>query len=299
MREMIRNAWLGWQNYTDNGKLAALLLMALLFFWLGKREKRNKFFTFIVYTTIMTVCCICPFTAAVFMQYQTRFYDYPWIWSLVPVTMIIALAGTLLWIELTEEYARKKGKLWKCAGITAMMVSVICLCGRMGNTIWESGQEIQKEIETSRVLEIITENGENTNIVLWAPQGIMEYARALNGCIRLPYGRNMWDDALNAYSYDTYGDTEKTLYVWMSNAEETGEGVAFIEIGKEAALEPERTQKVTITAAECVDMAAELGVTHILLPENMRQETLEELENRLGTPLEQVEGYYLFRIREH
>ena len=31
MTELMRKAWLGWEEYTDHGKLAALLLASLLF----------------------------------------------------------------------------------------------------------------------------------------------------------------------------------------------------------------------------------------------------------------------------
>ena len=44
MRELLRNAWLGWQNYTDDGKLAALLLAALLFLWLRNKKVSQKGF---------------------------------------------------------------------------------------------------------------------------------------------------------------------------------------------------------------------------------------------------------------
>lgn len=300
MMELLRNAWLGWQNYTNNGKMAALLLIALLLFWFGKTELRNKYRTFVIYTTVMVVCCICPFTAAILMTYQTKFYDYQWIWGAVPVTIMIALAGTLLWTELSEKYAKTKRARWKIAGITALMVGVIYLCGRMENNIWDTDKAAQNREETAKVLEKITENGTNKNIVLWAPQKIMEYTRVLDGNICLPYGRNMWDGALNAYSYDTYGEAEKMLYAWMSYAEETGEGEAEVEIAEgNEEVESEETENKKaemeiITATECLEMARQLGVTHILLPENMQPGVLAELEEYLGISVENVEGYFLF-----
>lgn len=277
MRELIKNAWIGWMDYTETGKLAALLLLALLLFWFVGKEYRNRHMTLALYTTVMAVCCICPLTAAVLMTYQTRFYDYQWIWNMVPVTIFIALAGTLLWFELTEKYVKGKNGKLKCVGITAVMVALIYLCGPMMKNIWSPEEVTVKQTETAKVLERITENGQNKDITLWAPKETMEYARAVDGSIRLPYGRNMWDPALNAYSYDTYGHAEDILYAWMSYAEETGGGE-------------------TITATQSMDLAKQLGVTHILLPGNLQPEVLAEIEEYLEVQAETVEGYYLIRV---
>lgn len=320
MMELIRNAWSGWLNFTEHGKFAALLLLALLLFWfgsgqsenkkdgektvgskvIGKKALENRHRTLVYYTTAMTVCCICPLTAAALMAYQTKFYDYQWIWGAVPVTIVIALAGTQLWTQLTERYAKGKGAGWKTAGITVLLICVVYLCGSMQSNVWDAEESAQNREETAKVLEILTENGQNKDICLWAPQGIMEYARALDGSVVLPYGRNMWDGALNAYSYDTYGEEEKLLYTWMCHAEATGEGEA--EYGKTAVTEvaaenAEKTMQTrTITAAGCMETARRLGVTHILLPSNMQQEVLTELEAYLGIQAENVAGYYLLRI---
>lgn len=322
MQELIRNAWLGWQNYTDNGKLAALFLAALLILWLGGNglcknagKKAGKGLSaFYLYTGIMAVCCICPLTAAVLMKYQTRFYDYQWIWNAVPVTIIIAFAGTLLYTRILEKYAKQKGRWWKSVGITALFLAVIYLCGKMRNDVWDAEAESRKLEQTREVLEIITENGQNTDICLWAPQEILEYARALDGQIRLPYGRNMWDKALNAYAYDTYGETEKILYAWMEYAAETGEGELLLETGADTAGdgsvdipdagesggEPdweETQQEIAVSAISCADMALQLGVNGILLPGNLQPEVLAELEEHLGLSAEKVEGYYYFCFR--
>ena len=76
------DAWLGWKSFISNGKLAALLLAALIFLWYNRKQVERKL---LVYTSVMAVCCILPVTAVVLMGYQTKFYDYEWIWSLVPL----------------------------------------------------------------------------------------------------------------------------------------------------------------------------------------------------------------------
>lgn len=315
MMELIRNAWSGWLKYTEHGKIAALLLLALLLFLFdggqsenkkggkktpgsranGTKMLENRHRTLIFYTTVMSVCCICPLTAAALMAYQTKFYDYQWIWGTVPVTIVIALAGTQLWTKLAEKYDKGKGAGWKITGMTALLICVIYLCGSMQGNVWDADAALKNREDTANVLEILTENGENKSICLWAPRGIMEYARALDGSIVLPYGRNMWDGALNAYSYDICGEEEKLLYTWMCHAEATGEGEAEYTMAAGEGTE-ETVQTHTITAAECMETARRLGVTHILVPLNMQQEVLTELEAYLEIQAENVAGYYLLRI---
>lgn len=302
MWELMRNAWLGWQNFTDHGKLPALLLAALLFLWFGCSEKgkstgakrQDSRFVFLLYTCAMVICCICPLTAAVLMKYQTRFYDYQWVWSAVPMTVTIALAGTLFWTGLTEQPAKRKGGGWKIVGITLLSLSVIYLCGPMGDETWQPDAEADKREETAKVLEVLTENGQNRDIMLWAPQSIMEYTRALDGHVLLPYGRNMWDKSLGAYSYDTYGRTERMLYQWMKNAEETGEGVSLFSDQEDGEAARERE----IRTSECMELARELGVNCILLPETIQPETLKEAEKTLGAQAEKLEGYYLLALEK-
>lgn len=321
MMEWITNAWAGWQNYKDGVKLIALLILALLLFWFLWEKERKHYRRVVLYTTLMTVCCICPLTAALLMGYQTKFYDYEWIWNAVPITIVIALAGTILWTGLTERYRGQKGYQWKCIGITGLLVAVILLCGSLGNPDlgqkeliyeWEVNDEPmhgEKLAETERVLAVLAESGEitenetatetgataesqtataNETIVLWAPKNIMEYARALDGDIRLVYGRNMWDISLNAYSYDTYGDGENTLYAWMNNLEETGVAEVTVKLSSGS--------KQTVDAVTCIELAEQLGVTHILLPGNLQQEYIEEIEETMNFSVEPVEGYYFLRI---
>ncbi len=267
MRDLITGAWLGWRHYTDDGKMAALFLAALLFLWLWKKEYRDKYKPLLLYALVMAVCCICPVLAVVLMKYQTRFYDYQWIWSMVPVTVVIALAGTLLWDSFRKERA-------KCVGITVVMLALLYLCGGMQKEILHPAEEMQKREKTAQILEILTEGGEKETLCLWAPQEIMEYARALDGSILLPYGRNMWDKALGAYSYDTYGEPEEAMYEWMCIAEETGE--------------PEGMDGVVL--------AKEAGVNCILLPDTIQPAVLAEIEQTLNVQAQQVENYYLFWI---
>lgn len=293
MQELMKNAWLGWKMYTDNGKFAALFLVALLLFWFWLVERKKKempeaHFHVILYATVMSVCCICPITAAVLMLYQTRFYDYQWIWNMIPLTIVIALVGTLFWTEFSWKNKKQK------AGITVLIVVLFYLSGSLMKEVVNTDAEAEKHAKAKAVVQELTESTPEGTICLFAPQEVMEYARAIDGRIYLPYGRNMWDKALNAYSYETYGEAEEKLYAWMSYVEEYGEITAHIE-PNEALSWAEDTESI-ITAKECMTLAAELGVTRILLPENLLEEDVDKIEKLLGVEAERLAGYYFFCI---
>ena len=88
MGELLKNALLGWQAYITPGKLPVLLAVELLFCWLTGRKLGQK--ALVCYTGAMACVCIFPVTAVLLMVYQTKFYDYQWIWSTVPLTVVTA-----------------------------------------------------------------------------------------------------------------------------------------------------------------------------------------------------------------
>ena len=142
----IQMAWLGWKNYTDDGKLAALLLAALLFLWYYR--KKTEKLSFLGYTIVVTICCIVPVTAGLLMWYQTGFYGYEWIWSLVPMTAAIAYGVTFFLSECWNGSAEAGGNLPEGRGrmrlahwrrglpATVLLLAVIMLSGGMGRPSW-------------------------------------------------------------------------------------------------------------------------------------------------------------------
>lgn len=278
MRELIKNAQFGWLQYTSNGKMAALLLVALLFLWFGQKAIREKYRTLILYTTIMTIVCICPFTAMLLMKYQTKFYDYQWIWNTVPVTAVIALAVTNFWLSIMEKYGNNHRNEWKKIGITFVLVAIVCISGGMKKNIEVAKTDKEDVKAAGMILEKISETGQIRECSIWAPKEIMEWVRSLNGEVNLPYGRNMWDEALNAYCYDIYGKQEEVLYKWMCSVEEADE----IE---------------DVNNGECLALARELGVTHMVLPEKTEPEVLKAVEEVLEEKGSLVGEYYLYCLQ--
>lgn len=97
MKTLLQSAMTGWTTYTQQGKFAALLLLAIVYLGFvlrGKKSGKESRVTVCIYAALITLACICPVTALILMKYQTNFYSYVWIWAAVPQTALIAWAGT-------------------------------------------------------------------------------------------------------------------------------------------------------------------------------------------------------------
>lgn len=307
---LLKTALNGWTDYTQHGKFAALLLVAILYLGYtirrrnalhagaGSRDRNKTTMTLWLYTGLTTLACICPVTALFLMKYQTAFYSYVWIWTVVPQTALIAWAAAEFLCEL-----------WKKRTLTNIVATVILLgiVFLSGNPVSEWTREqttqipamdvtIQQNSETSSwetlasLMEYrLTENG-NDSFTLWAPKEVMAAARAYSADIYPVYGRSIWDASLGSYSYDTYETGQEDLYLWMNHLEATGE-TEYVRMD-------ESTGARTIDFADCLAYAAETDVDMILLPGNLPEETLSELQNTAGRKLQPLEGYYLLTMQK-
>lgn len=307
---LLKTALNGWTDYTQHGKFAALLLVAMLYLgytirrsnalYAGAVSKdRNKTtMTLWLYTGLTALSCICPLSALFLMKYQTAFYSYVWIWAVVPQTALIAWAA-----------AEFLCGLWKKRTLTNLMATVILLgiVFLSSNPVSEWTKEqtaqipvmdmtIQQNPETSPWETLsdlteyrLTESGD-TSFTLWAPKEIMAAARAYSAEIYPVYGRSIWDASLGSYSYDTYATGQEDLYLWMSHLEATGE-TEYVRMD-------ESTGARTIDFADCLKYAAEKNVDIVLLPGNLRKETLSELQNTAGSKLQPLDGYYLLTMQK-
>lgn len=260
MAELIRNAWLGWGRFTENGKLAALFFAAVLFLGLCRRKETQR--QLVLYASVTAACCMIPVTAAFLMLYQTRFYDYEWIWSLVPLTAVTAYGFAEFLAEYWKDF---KGSLWKKGfPVTLLLLGTILLCGGMGKPVWDSQEEARQRVQAEGLLKELRGLFGEREICLWAPENVMEYAREFDGSIRLAYGRNMWDISLNAYAYDVYDQSVTELYQWMKQTEAG-------EKGGEAAVD------------RCAETVRSRGINCVLLPEATDADIVAEWEAALGT----------------
>ena len=299
MSEWIRNAGEGWQRWNSQGKLMALFLAVLLLLWFGNRKYRQGVVKkLLIYTGILTVLAVIPVTAAILMAYQTKFYDYEWVWSLVPITAITAYGGVVLFTMLTEE---KIGKLSggfqnrKIRTVLAglLLAVILFLSGNMGNPAWDMDTARNEKLQAQKAVELLREECPEElladPICLWAPREILEYARMFDGDITLLYGRNMWDKALGAYSYDTYDISEELLYLWMEQA--AGKEVPEGYVSQEAVESLAETD-----AVDCVTLARQKGANRMLLPGGLAEDELAGIKECFGQQIRDIrelDDYYL------
>lgn len=278
MAELLKNAWMGWLRFTDGGKLAAVLLAALLFLWLGGRWKnRKELFSF---TALMTVLCIVPVTAAVLMLYQTGFYDYEWIWSLVPMTVTAAWGITEF---LDEQWKGLSLSKWRHGlPVTALLLGILVLCSGLGENSADRKEQLIRRQQAGEVVTRILES-HNGDICLWAPREILESARQQSGFLKLLYGRNMWEESLNAYTYDVYSREIQELYLWMENVDPTGTALA----------EDTQWGDLLLDGESCMAMAVRSGVNCVLLPGSLEPEVTEALTEIFGGRAVRLDAYYL------
>ena len=286
MKELLGNAWLSWQQFTSAGKLMAILLAALLYLWMGeKQDRKRENVTLLRYTSVMAVCCILPVTAALLMLYQTRFYDYLWVWSLVPMTAVAAWAGTELLHQCWKGFRWDQWR--KGLPVSLLLLAVLALCSGMGSKGFDRTEELQRRTEAKQVLTELLEQTEGglEGTLLWAPREVIEYAREFDGSLKLLYGRNMWDAALGAYSDEAYSLEVQNLYLWMENVDESGTAVMD---------DPVRG-KVTLQGKDCVTSAVNLGVDCILLPSRVEIKEAEDLARIMGGSATLQGDYYLLK----
>ncbi len=290
MWESIRNAWVGWQSFTDGGKLAAPTMAAIVYL-IMRNGRTGPACRLARYGGMAAALCICPVTAALLMHYQTSFYDYPWIWSIVPMTALTALGGSVF---LTDQW--KKGG-WSAllynAVLTLVCAGVLILCGGLGENPVDAAAQRRERLQAEAVLtETRAVCGEE--FCLWAPREILEYARTQDGGISLLYGRDMWDAALHAYSYDVYSAEEETLYLWIEHLRDYGaEGFG--------------TEDSSAEGRECVRRAFALGADAILLPMdvpgldgtagNPESSELQALSFGEDVEIIRLETYFLLKMR--
>ena len=319
MWELMGNAWRGWLEFTSNGKLCALFLASLVFLWVYYKRAEQK--NVLIYGAMMTGFCIVPATATVLMVYQTKFYDYQWIWSMVPMTLVTAEAAVVLLAKCWPDFP---GAGWKKGlPVALFLLGILGLSGGMGigsgnsGQTWKPGADRESRIWAQETLALVKERFQGRDICLWAPREIMEYAREANPEILLPYGRNMWDTSLNGYAYDVYDENIVEMYLWMEGLEGTSLRASGNEAGAEDWTEGRMPEDRTPEGGEPEDPAPEAaaasggsadtvyapkvyggyavdaGVTCILLPEGTEQGILRELEKTLQVEARKLEGYWM------
>lgn len=269
MMEWMKEVMTGWPDYISHQKLmACFLALLMLFFFTDRWKKQRRYW---LYGLIMTVLCLFPVSAAGLLIYQTRFYDYRFIFASLPILVYVAYGVVELFTDheaLTKLSNVRRGCLLACV-ILILMCCYSDDTASFGDTMTE--EETAVAIDS---LQKILEYETTGDVCLWAPREMMEVAREQDGSIRLLYGRNMWDNALNAYSYDEYSEEIKNCCLWMEGIHKNG-----------------RLNQKQVKGIECINAAFEHGATIVVLPGDIKQKTIRRIEKKTNTSAHPVDGY--------
>lgn len=268
MSMLLSDAWAGWRDFITPGKLPMVLLALLAFLFLRQSEGRERN-RFVRYTTVATVLCMVPLSACLLMWYQTKFYDYEWIWSLVPMTGCIGFGGVLFYEECRDKL-KERSKGVKLA-FGAALCGILVLCSGFG--LWSTeltGESLLRD-QAETVYASLREEFGDRSIILWAPKEILQYARTgETDCYPL-YGRNLWDKHLNAYTYDVYPEELTQLQLWMDGG--------YLARGD-------------WSDEQCAQYLASTDVNCVLLPVRL-ESAVECFEKCLGTTAERFGEYFI------
>lgn len=219
MKELLQNACYGPGGYFQSNHMVVLALGVLLYFFVADKKLRMLEKRLLALTAVLTALALFPVSAAALMLYQTRFYAYHWIWSLVPLTLCIAWGGVELLWELTAQKRRDGRAGWRLAAGAAALLALLLLTGNMGGIRSVTEEEKTRQREARQAAAYLEEVPGVEETLLWAPRCVLETVRRQTGEIRLLYGRNMWEPQAAAYAYDAYPMEQQRLFDWMEMVE--------------------------------------------------------------------------------
>lgn len=230
MQQLVDNMRMGYLQFAGNGQYLALYYITLLVLFLLMRQQGGRKDTvrenYLNISLGLTVMLLFPPSAWLLMKYQTTYYTYSNLILLLPLPGIIACGFTevitVAEINDTKRKSRniflKKYKEIFCCSLLAVAAGLLFLCGTMISGEWKSNTVENGLKIPGSILEILEKIPEGRTMI--APDEVLEYARAYNGEIRLLYGRDMWNPALRAYTYDTYPEELVIFHEWLNPDEE-------------------------------------------------------------------------------
>lgn len=206
------------------GQYLMLFMAALLFILLTEGQNKKEFVRF---SLAMLLLLIFPPTAMLFVRYQTAFYGHQNIWRLLPLTAVLAyglvLAETKMLSSMTAVIGpqklvrgRKKEWLYEVFVLTVLTV-LLFLCGTLslGRAVTDERTRMDGLPEEAAILAFL-DIPKDDFVYLLAPDEISSWARVYSGNLLLPYGRDLYEQELTAFLYDTYDVEMQQLHDWIN-----------------------------------------------------------------------------------
>lgn len=208
-----------------------LFMVSLLLLWFVKEFAKKEFRRF---ATLMLLLLLCPFSVKLLLLYQTPFYGYENLWALLPMTVVLACAAVAAVSKISSWYITERGRLRKAVSgrrervyealAAAVFALLLFFCGTMTSAKGLTEQDYDGDKLPKEAAEVfaLLEISEGEDVFLLAPDDLAAWARIYSGHILLPYGRNLWEPELSAYTYDVYKGDMEELHNWVNGTLMTG-----------------------------------------------------------------------------
>lgn len=267
LREFLGRTLSGFEAYIAEYKYIALAICCMIYAFANwERFRKTKQGIFLIFSCGMGLMILFPLTGMVLQVYQTRFYDYPWIWSCVPLTAMVAWGIVTILIDQTAEHTEADSKkTWSLKnGILFLaMIAVLYMCGNRGLLQKADEAILEDEQAAAEILTYLEEKNLIDDHVIWAKAGVMQYMRSHNGQVILYYGRDMWEAKSGAYDYEEYSEEEIACYDWMEIMS-SDHNMYLIEVEQET-----EDLLEALATDQMIKNAHEQGVNMIILPTEM------------------------------
>ncbi len=291
----IKQAYEGLNRYLSQNHFIVILIAILLFVWITKSTKIKKEANrLLVYTLIMLIVLSCPLTAAIAMVYQTSFYNYEWIWSMVPVTIVISYGFVLIWRQEKTKIQRMK--------LFIVVLGVFCICGNFGRIQRVTPEEGKVRGDSAEVVRVLANIEMQDDFIVWGPREIMQEIRRLDGDVCLVYGRDMWEEKAGAYDYEVYNAELIDAYLWIEKGMEHFELSKKYENPQDALEYVVQYHQWDKEAIDKISNVLQMGGNTIIVP-NMLGEYIEEpferVANEKGIKIQKsyTEDYAIYVMR--
>ena len=280
MIQGIFSSYANWLEFNTQSKLLGVFVVALLFLWLqGDNKKSGGFFWFAGLTFALS---IFPPTAYLLQLYQSLIYHGAWIYTLIPMVPLIGYAVVTFVLAYVEDRQRKSWEKWVVA--TAVLVILVLSVGNKKETFAEENHNRQIKL-TTEILDAARELADEKgleDLVLWAPEEILQYARIVKPEIVLYYGRDMWEQELEYFTDDRYSIECRQDYEWMKDN-------ADIYAAR---------QESDYQGARRIHNALKGGVNCLILPSQSDRRIIKSIEIRFFKEAVLVGDYYIFVFTE-
>lgn len=261
MRELFQNALNGPGSYFRSNYMVVLVMGLFLYFFVVETDITSREKRLLRLAAVLLALMLFPVSAMALMLYQTRYYSYSWIWSLMPVTLLISWGSvTVLWRHTGQNRRDGRAARRLTAGVAVLLV-LLLLTGNLGSIQTLSEEEKDQNNRAEQVAACLQEIAGTKESLLWGSRPVLEAVRRQNSGIKVLYGRNMWEPAVAAHTYDTYPLEQQRLFDWAElidkgDAYEVSQALTiFLEdrVGEEAQID------YSLADAYMLQLAAEYG----------------------------------------